>query len=335
MASSEKTQVTIVGLGLVGASAGLALRRYTDRVVIVGHDKDTGIANQAKSKGAIDRAEWNLINAVRNADRILLAVSAREVRETLGFIKDDLKPNCVIVDTANVKAPVLAWAAETLPSHAGFVGGHPILLSETQETASARADLFQNKVFCLTADSRTSPESLQLATDLVEALGAKPFFVDPAEHDGLVAAVEQLPALVAGALARAAGTSGSWREMRKLAGSQFYAGTYIVEAEARAAAESCLANDRNTVRWIDNLIAELGQWRQLVETGEQDGLAKAFEQAMSLTLQWTHAQETGTWDAAPNMELPSMSSHLRRMIGFGGRDFRDTPGGSGSRGKGK
>lgn len=323
--NNEKTQVTIIGLGLVGASAGLALKRYTDRVVVVGHDKDKDVSNRAKSMGAVDRTEWNLVNAIRGADRILLAVPAPEVRDTLGYIKQDLKPRAVIVDTSSIKAPVLAWAKEILPPEASFVGGHPILLAETQDTSVARADLFQDKIFCLTTDTRTSPEALHLATDLVEALGAKAFFIDPFEHDGLSAAVEHLPMLLAGALARAASESSSWQEMRKVAASQFYTSTYIVEPDAQAAAEACLANSRNTIRWIDNLVAELGQWRQRLEAGDQAGLTENFEQARQAIHGWTRAQATGDWSEAPPAEIPNMSTQMRRMFGFGGRDFRNPP----------
>ncbi len=325
MATTEKIQLTIVGLGVVGASAGLALRRHAERVAVTGHDKDPAAANQARQMGAVDRTESNLIRAVRGADRILLAVPAREVRETLGYIKEDLRHGCVIVDTASVKQAVLAWAAETLPSNVHLVGGHPILVTESQDTSAARADMFEGKTFCLTADVQTPAEALQAATDLVAALGAKAFFLDAPEHDGLAAAVEHLPTVLAGALAGAASESVSWKEMRKLAGSQFYSGTYLVEADAQAAAEACLANGAKTIRWIDNLVAELGRWRQRLATGDEEGLAAAFEAAREATILWTRAQAAGDWSEGPAPELPTMGSQFRRMLGFGGRDFRDVP----------
>ncbi len=326
MATTEnKIQVTIIGLGLIGASAGLALRRYPDRVVVVGNDRSRDITNEAKAMGAVDRIEWNLVNSVRNADRILLAVPAAEVRETLGYIKQDLKPDCLIMDTASVKVPVLARARELLPEGAGFVGGHPIILSENQDTSAARADLFQDKIFCLTPDAQTPTGALQMATDLVEALGAKPFFIDPFEHDGLAAAVEHLPTIVAGALARAASESSGWQEMRKVAANQFYTSSYIVEADATAAAETCLGNQTNTIRWIDNLVAELGQWRQRLQANDLEGLVQAFTESMVATQAWHRSQASGQWEETTPVELPTAGSQFRRMFGFGGRDFRGPP----------
>lgn len=321
---ADKMQITIVGLGLVGASAGLALKKYADKIVIVGHDKNTALAGQARKLGAVDRTEWNLINATRGADRILLAVPPEEVRSTLDVIKEDLKAGCVIVDTASVKSEVLAWAAEMLPAGAGLVGGHPIFVTENYDPAAARADLFDRKMFCLVSDTHTSSNAVQVATDLVEALGAQPFFIDAAEHDGLAAAVEHLPMLLAGALARATSASPSWQEMRKLAGSQFYANTFLVDGDPHAAADTCLANAQNTLRWLDAFTAELGQWRARVAAGDREGLAKAFEQGTVATLEWAHAQETGNWEEskAEPMEILSMGSQFRRMLGLGGRISR-------------
>lgn len=318
---AEKMQITIVGLGLIGASAGLALKKYREKVVIVGHDKNMTLAGQARKLGAVDRTEWNLINATRGADRILLAVPPEEVHSTLEVIKEDLKDGCVIIDTASVKSQVLTWAAELLPASAGLVGGHPIFVSDNYDPAAARADLFDHKLFCLVSDARTSSSAVQIATDLIEALGAQPFFIDAAEHDGLAAGVEHLPAILAGALARATSASPAWKEMRKLAGSQFYANTFLVEGDPQAAADGCLANAQNTLRWLDAYIAELGQWRARVAAGDREGLAKDFEAGITATLKWAQAQETGNWEESQSepVENLSMGSQFRRMLGLGGR----------------
>ncbi len=124
----DKLQVSIIGLGLIGASAGLALRRHADRVTVIGHDLDPSIAGAAKKAGAVDRTEWNLINAISRADRVLLALPLDQVCDTLKAIAQDLKPGCVIVDTADVKVPANAAAAAVLPKGVHFVGGHPILI---------------------------------------------------------------------------------------------------------------------------------------------------------------------------------------------------------------
>jgi prephenate dehydrogenase len=94
---AEKLQITIVGLGLIGSSAGLALRRYADKVSIVGHDRDSKLAAKAKKSNAVDRTEWNLISAVSEADRVPLALPADLIREPRRH-RQDLKAGCLLVD---------------------------------------------------------------------------------------------------------------------------------------------------------------------------------------------------------------------------------------------
>ena len=320
---AEKLQITIIGLGMIGASAGLALRRYQEKVLVVGHDPDPARAGKAKQMGAVDRTEWNLINAVTKADRVLLALPAGALRETLELIGPELKSGCLIVDTADVKAPVLEWAAKHLPESVSFVGGHPIVLAENLDTASARADLFDKKLFCLMPSARSSDRALNLAVDLANALGAQPFFMDPVEHDGLAAAVSHLPLVMAGALMSIVSSSSGWGDMRKLAGSQFYSGTWLAEDDPKGAAGTCLANDKYLTHWIDRLIDELESWKEQIAAGAQDDLAKKLEAGQNATSAWVRAQAQGNWEEPlPMSDLPTSGAYMRQMIGLGGMGRR-------------
>jgi prephenate dehydrogenase len=314
---ADKLQVSIIGLGVVGTSAGLALRRYADKLQVTGHDRDTGAAGKAKSMGAVDRTEWNLINAVLKADRILLCIPLAEIRETLDAIKQDLKPGVVILDTADVKAPVLQWANELLPRNAHFIGGHPILLTEKQDQASSSAELFERRIFCLTASGTAEGDAIQAATNLVEALGAQPFYMDAVEHDGLMAAVEQMPALVAGALAGVTTSSPAWLEMRKLAGGQYYAGSQSLYATGQAAARACLGNKENSLRWLAALQGELESWQTMVAAGDETGLTNAFENGFTARSAWLSAYDRAEWEESKATPMPTSGGAMRSLLGFG------------------
>ena len=315
---ADKVRIAIIGLRLVGASAGLALHRYHDRVTVVGHDPEPRVAAQAKSMGAVDRTEWNLINTVTDADRVIVALPVNEIRETLAVIAHDLQPGCIVLDTAGVKQIVVQWAAELLPDNVHFVGGHPILVVDNLDTSAARADLFERKLFCLTPDARTGDSAVRLAADLVEAMGAQPFFMDPTEHDGMAAAVEHGPAMVAGALMGAASGSAAWPDVRKLAGSQFYVSTLIAAPDGSAAASACAANREQTVRWLDAFIAELGLWRERLAASEDEALAQAFDQGLEAGRKWVQAQAAGDWSETASLaEMPSTNTFMRGLIGFG------------------
>lgn len=314
----EKLKIAIVGLGLIGTSAGLALRRYQDRVTVTGHDRDSSVAGMARKLGAVDRTEWNLISAVAGADRILLALPLAEMRETLQAIAADLKPGCLVVDTADVKGPVLAWARELLPDTVSFVGGHPIVIPEKSGQEGARADLFERKLFCLVADVAAQPGAVRLAADLVEALGGKPFFMDATEHDGLAAAVEHLPRLMAAVLTTLAGQSSGWSDMRKVAGGQFYTSTAMTADSGQVVAAGLLANREHLLYWLDAFVAEMTEWRRRLEAGDQQRLAEDLEQSLFTGRQWLADYTEGSWEReAPVMELPTARGMLRDMFGFG------------------
>jgi prephenate dehydrogenase len=314
---AEKLQITIVGLGLIGASAGLALRKYADKVSVVGHDKDSKLAAKAKKIGAVERTEWNLVSAVAEADRVLLALPAEQIKGTLSAIAQDLQPGCILVDTAEVKVPVLKWAAELLPNEVHLIGGHPIVVVGDASDAEASATLLENQLFCLTPDAASDADAVRLAADLVEAMDARPFFLDAAEHDSMVAAVEHVPALVAAALLETASTSSGWQDMRKVAGSQFYESTQIVAGNGADAAGGCLANREHVLYWLDQLIAGLRVWRQNLAEGNHEVLAGAVDGGLAARTEWLKARATGNWEEIVTPELPSSRTLMRSMVGFG------------------
>jgi prephenate dehydrogenase len=313
---ADKLQITIVGLGVIGASAGLALRRYPDKVRVVGHDKDPGVSGLAKSKGAVERTEWNLINATRGADRIILAVGPTEARDSLKVIGQDLKPGCVILNMSGVAGAALEWAAESLPANVHLVSGFPIYLGETLDTDAGRADLFQGKMFCLTPDAKAEGVAATLAADLVEAMGGIPFFLDPTEYDGLIAAVEHLPLLMSGALLQVTTSHSVWSDMRKLAGSQYYGSTLVMSDNAESAAGAVVANRENVVRWLDYLAGVLDEWRDLVANGDEQALTEAFESGLAARRRWLIAQASGNWLEETGPEAPRAGDYLRGLIGF-------------------
>jgi prephenate dehydrogenase len=314
---AEKLQITIVGLGLIGSSAGLALRRYADKASVVGHDRDSRLAAKAKKMGAVDRTEWNLIKAVSEADRILLALPADQIRDTLAAIATNLKEGCVLVDTAEIKVAVLQWAAELLPKEVHLIGGHPILMVENPSVDAANAGLFENKLFCLTPDSGSDASAVRLAADLAEAMGARPFFLDAAEHDGMIAAVEHLPAILAGALLGETCGSSGWLDMRKLAASQFYSNTLIMSESGAATADACLANREHILYWLDRLVAGLRVWRQDLAEGNGEALAKAIDGGLEARRAWLGARASGNWEEVITPEMPTSGMLMRSLIGFG------------------
>ncbi|MEZ4619513.1 MAG: prephenate dehydrogenase/arogenate dehydrogenase family protein [Caldilineaceae bacterium] len=250
-----KPKITIIGLGTTGASMGLALQKEEGNFTIVGHDRDPEAARTATRHGAVQRTEWNLHNACDGADLIILTVPLSELAELFGHIKEDLKPETVVFATVNVLRPAIELAAQHLSAETHFVAGHPVLVG-IGAPLSIRADLFEEVPFSLAPGPHTEPSAVQLASDLIERMGAKPFFVDVDEHDGIIAATEQLPQLMAVALMRLSTHGTGWREARRLAGRHFARAT---EPDASAAQlfGALMANREPVLQRIAQLEEEL------------------------------------------------------------------------------
>ncbi len=309
----SKPRVTIVGLGLIGGSIGLALRQAGVAAAVVGHDKDPNAGPKAKQLGAVDKTDWNLISACEQADLIILATPLSAIRPTLQAIGPHLQPGCVVMDTATLKGPVMAWAAEALPDQVHFVGGDPIIAQSVERQGgleAARANLFQNGLFCLIPSPTATDQAVKLTSDLVAILGAQPLYVDAVEHDGMLAGVEHLPALLALALLDTMLCQPAWRELRKVAGTAFETGTHLASNDPTVYSDLLAANRDNLVRWIDNFSASLAAIRQMLIENEPEAITQRFQAAMEERQKWIQDRQAGLWEVLPTAEMPRGSSFL-------------------------
>ncbi|MCL7454770.1 MAG: prephenate dehydrogenase [Anaerolineae bacterium] len=313
--SVSKPRISIVGLGLIGGSIGLALRQAEATSVIVGHDRDRMAGNEAKKLGAVDKVHWNLISACEDADLVILAIPLAGIEDTLAAIGPHLRPGCVVMDTAAVKQEVMGWAAKSLPEGMHFVGTNPIpsrAVPGLSGIASARADLFQNGMFCIVPSSAASPDAVKLVTNLVGILEARPLFLDAVEHDGLVAAVSQLPGLLSLALLETAVNQPAWRELRKVAGPVFDAGTRLATSNP---AGVYLSNQENLLRWIDALSASLDSVRKQVANGDEAELSQRIQQGWQERQAWMADREIGDWSEGPKPQMPARGGFFDMLFG--------------------
>jgi prephenate dehydrogenase len=316
--STSKPRITIVGMGLIGTSLGLALRQAQVAGAVIGHDRERSASEQAKRQGAVDRTHWNLISACSESNLVILAEPVGCIEETLEAIGPELRPGCVVMDTASLKGPVMAWAAKYLPDGVHFVGGDPILSTVIQGpggTESARADLFQGGIFCLVPSPTAGAEAVKLVTDLVFILGAKPLFPDVAEHDGLLAAVEHLPVLLSLGMLNTVIDQPAWRELRKVAGPTFYTSTQSVVDGTATDSDLFILNKDNILRWIDVLSASLRSIRELVDQEDAEALTARFAAAFEERQKWLADRSEGVWHEGPRTEMPQRLNMLDTFFG--------------------
>jgi len=311
-----KSRVTIIGLGLIGASMGLALKQSKADLEIIGHDKSMDVAGRALKRGAVDKTNWNLPGACDGAGFVILALPLDAIKETLAALKLVLAPGVIVTDTAATKAPVLEWAKD-LSAGAQFIGGHPVLkpnrVINGYGVDAADANLFQAATYCLTPAVNATPQAIDLVSSFVTMLGAKPYFMDAAEHDGLTASVQQLPALLATVLGSITMTSPAWRELGKVAGADLRAATDFLPTDGNAAREQFLAHRTDLLRLIDSVSAKLIEMRGMVEREDAAALEALVESINAKRDEWL-AGKLGQPDTPSLPAIEGVSSSTARLF---------------------
>src|SRR3989440_9524426 len=257
-------RVAIIGLGLIGGSIGLALHKAKAAQQIVGYDLGKGISNQAHKSGAIDQPYTALADAVRGAELIILATPVGAMRSLLQDIAASATPGAVVTDVASTKAQIISWAEEFLPASVAFVGGHPMTGKELSGVESADAALFQGRIYCLTPTARTRPAAINKVSALIEALGARVRFLEPAEHDGQVAGISHLPFVASIALMNTAASDSAWSDTAILAGTGFSDVTRLTAGNPEMNRDICLANSEALTRWLNQYISALTEIRDRI-----------------------------------------------------------------------
>jgi prephenate dehydrogenase len=310
-------QVTIIGLGLIGSSLGMAMRlKHGSDITVVGYDSSQDAHDGARKMGAVDSSEWNLDTAVENADVVVVAAPANAIYDIFEAIGSYLKDGTVVMDTASTKRAVLDWAEELLPSKVSFVGTNPLTGAGFRGQKDAHATLFQGKRFAMVPSVRTPETAIRTVTRVIEDVGASPFFMDVDEHDSFSAAVNGLPVIVSAALLSVASTSPSWREISRFVGSDFQTMTKMASQDPALSHATAVTNPDMMAHWIDQLISVLRAMRQGITNEEtrydpNSPLADAFVNAWEQRLRLENGIEPGRPAENP---LPTAGESMMTMF---------------------
>lgn len=319
-------QITIVGLNQIGASIGLAVKAAQASITLIGCDSDTKLEQRTLKLGAIDKVVHNLSSAVDTADVIVLCLPADEVRKTIALIAPVLKEGAVVLETSALKSAAIRWGTGSFPNDRHILIFAPALNPEYLNEAGrgldhAHADLFHNSVILIGSTEKTDPDAVKLAADLSVLLGAKPYFSDPVEAEGLIALIHHLPQLSAIALTRVMDSQPGWREARKVASRPLASAfTPLLDLDERNNyGQALLLNSENNVRIIDELIAELTDLRDLIASQNADGLKDAIVKAVSGRDAWLKTRFSQEWEASEGIEMPKSGGLLGKLFGLGGK----------------
>ncbi len=316
-------QITIIGLGQIGASIGLALKARNLDVRLVGHDKDPEAAKQAQKLGAVDDIKYNLPASVRDSRIVILALPFAGMRETLQVIAQDVQEGTLILDTAPSKTTIAAWARELLPPGRFYIGLTPAInpnyLHGTEfGVNSARADLFDKGLIVVNAPSGTPEPVFTLAMELVVLFGAMPLLMDTAEADGIFAAIHMLPQLASAALLDTTVDKPGWIEARKLAGRPYASVTSgtAYHDDAISLRDAALENRENVVRLLNAYIASLINLRDEIEDQDRDALSQRLESAWHGRSRWYDERLIADWlrNETQQVDVPSFGERVNQML---------------------
>jgi len=316
-------QITIVGLGQIGSSIGLALKAHGVSVHRVGHDKDSQAAKESQKIGAVDDVKYNLPASIREAKIIILALPLSAIRETLEVIAPDLQEGALILDTAPAKSTVAAWAKELLPAGRFYIGLTPAINPEYLHgtefgVKAARADLFEHGLMVVNAPYGTPANVFNLAMELVNLMGAMPLLMDTLEADGIFSAMHVLPQLAAAALLETTVDKPGWQEARKLAGRPYASVTAGVayHDDVDSLGETALENRENIVRLLNSYISALIRLRDDIDASDRGAVNARLEEALQGRIRWFDERIAAEWlkgEAQP-IDAPSFGDRANQML---------------------
>jgi prephenate dehydrogenase len=262
-------RVGILGLGLMGASLALALRRARPDLTLIGSDTDAATMRRALALGIVEEGD------PRTADVLFLAVPIAAMPDVLAGLAGH---RGIVSDLASTKAHVMRWAAA---AGVDLVGGHPMCGRELAGIDAADPDLFHAAPWVLTRDEPA-------VTDLVRAVGSCPVFLDADRHDHLVAGVSHAAFMVSAAYVLALAGDADWDAMQRVAGSGFRDVSRLAAGDPGLYAAIASTNREHIVETVREVEAALARLRRHLEAG--DGrLVELFEEAQRARERWANA----------------------------------------------
>ena len=289
-------KLVIFGVGLIGGSVALALKKASLSTHIVGVGRSEKSLRAALDLGVIDSAQTDIAEAVAGADLILIATPVAQTANILRSIQPHLQAQTVITDAGSTKSDVLKVAGEILGAQFGqFVGGHPIAGAEKSGVAAAKSDLFLGKNVVLTpvfsptpeaTNNETNRHAVRRASELWEACGAKISEMSAENHDSIFSAVSHLPHLLAFALVNEIASRDNAVELFSFAASGFRDFTRIAGSSPEMWRDISLANKTALLRDLTAFEQQISQLKQLLNEDNGDDLQALFERASAARNNW-------------------------------------------------
>jgi len=280
-------KVTLVGVGLLGGSLGLAIkcRRLADEVA--GFVRRAASVTECRRRGAVDFATRDLRRAVEGADLIILCTPLYQMRPLVEQMLPVLKRGAIVTDVGHVKAGVVR-ELEPLIAKTGahFIGSHPMAGAEKTGVSAAQADLFVNAVCVVTPTKESNKAALRQVGQLWKAVGGRLLRLTPELHDALVSRSSHLPHIAAATLANLVLNPALPKQQPALCANGFRDTTRIASGSPEMWRDIALANRKNLVRSLGRFIGDLQKFQRALNKVDAKRIANFLEQAKHRRDSW-------------------------------------------------
>ena len=274
--------IYIAGLGLIGASMALGIKRDHPDYEILGYNRSQASRDITLERGMIDRATDDFASFAPLADVIILTLP---IKQTIAFIKElanlDLKDGVIISDAGSTKSAIVATAEKCFADKSvRFVGAHPMAGSHKTGAASADVNLFENAYYIFTPSSLTTPDTLEEMRDLLSGLHARFIEIDAEEHDRVTSQISHFPHILASGLMEQTASYAEEHEMaRRFAAGGFRDMTRIAESEPGMWTSILLSNRDTIIERIQDFKDRLDEIGQAISKGDESQIWNFFNQA--------------------------------------------------------
>ena len=280
-------KVTLIGVGLLGGSLGLAMKQRKLATKIAGYVRRTASVTECEQYAVVDHATRDIKEAVTDADLIVLCTPLARMRDLTLEMLPSLKPGAIVTDVGSVKASVVQELESlVINAKAHFIGSHPMAGGEKMGVCAARADLFNNAVCVVTPTKHSDINALHAVDRFWQAVGMRTLTLSPEVHDELVSRSSHLPHVVAAELANYVLNPSHSKEQAMLCATGFRDTTRIASGSPEMWRDIALANRENLSRVISAFIGGLEEFRQALDKGDAQAIEQFFVQGKQRRDQW-------------------------------------------------
>ncbi|MFD1707197.1 prephenate dehydrogenase [Siminovitchia sediminis] len=274
-------RVLIIGVGLIGGSIALAIKKEHPDACITGYDVQEENGRLAERMKIIDRCASSFQEEAVTSDLIILACPVEEVERKIAQLAElPLKPHAIITDVGSTKGKIMKESRKLLGNKAVFIGGHPMAGSHKSGPGSARVHLFENAYYVLTPNSPAADEKLSTLKEWLKGTGANFVIMDPEEHDMVTGVVSHLPHLIATSIVRRVEEHAEKNDrVRWLAAGGFRDITRIASSSPAMWRDIVKQNQSSLLTLLDEWMEEMKFVKELVQSGDEKDLYRYFADA--------------------------------------------------------